>query len=92
MSRKRDWDKVRRDRQAYEHGTLPAWWDGWAAGEPWQPVAPWIVTGPPQVSEKGPIRDIDGTEIPIIGSFSKSVSAYIKALGLKGSARDDRYL
>jgi hypothetical protein len=34
MSRRRDWDKVGRERRAYENGTLPFWWDGWPAGDP----------------------------------------------------------
>jgi hypothetical protein len=34
MSRKRDWDKVERERRAYQKGTLPFWWDGWPAGNP----------------------------------------------------------
>ena len=86
MSGRRDWDKVRRNRQAYEHGTLPAWSDGWAAGEPWEPANPSTVTRPPQTADKTALRDIDGTEIPLIGSWSKSARAHIKALGLKGSA------
>jgi hypothetical protein len=57
MSGKRDWDKVSRDRRVYEHGNIPAWWDGWAA-EPWAPSAPSIVTEPAQVSEKSTLEQI----------------------------------
>lgn len=90
MSGRRDWDKVRRHRQAYQHGTLPAWSDGWGAGGQWEPANLSIVTRPPQTSDKNALRDIDGTEIPLIGSWSKSARAYIKALGLKGPAINKR--
>ena len=63
------------------------------AGEAWEPVEPGstIVKGPPARSQKQIVRDIDGTEIPTIGSFSKSVSAHIKKLGLTGHAKRERY-
>jgi hypothetical protein len=86
MSGKRDWDKARRNRQAYQNGTLPAWSDGWAAGEPWEPAAPSIATRRSRATEKIALRDIDGTEIPVISSWSKSAEAHVKALGLTGSA------
>ena len=52
MSRRRNWDKVRRERRVYLNGSLPHWVDGWAASvDPGRPSALRLSSPQSQISD-----------------------------------------
>ena len=62
MSRRRDWDRVGRQRRIYLNGSIPDWAEGWAPGLDWLPVA----VGPtgPAVLKAKRIQDTTGQSAP----------------------------
>jgi hypothetical protein len=87
MSRRCHWDKVNRDRRAYERGTLPAWWDAWAAGEPWEPAAPSMKPNPPQESKELAERSPDTKPLLLRYVFDRPVNSIEKrsSVSLEGN-------
>jgi hypothetical protein len=62
MSRRRDWDRVGRQRRIYLNGSIPDWVEGWAPGLDWLPVA----VGPtgPAVLKAKRIQNTTGQSAP----------------------------
>jgi hypothetical protein len=89
MGRKRDWDKVRRERIVYLHGRLPHWVDGWGPTFDDRPI---LREDPPKSSVLKPSEDeenkwtllnldLEGSTlaIPLPLMFSDSTGAVIPA-------------